>query len=274
MIVVEEDERFTNLDEFNARDRDGDGAVDGRSTDPLSPDTDGDGLIDGIEVIGWTIRIVDHGVRDVIVRSDPGAYDTDRDGLSDAVEYFETFTNATDKDTDSDGLEDFTEAVDGFVWNGSVYYTNASAFDSDNDGLEDGEEVVDGEDQYITHANNADSDADGLNDGGEVLFIPRPWQSATNPLNNDTDGDSQPDGWEMQVFSVQQNTNSHSLWVVTDWWLPPGCDSMMECGLGPGGWIWKNYLDGFSSSGDRNNDGIIDPEYFLWELNISGFFIP
>ena len=57
VIVVEEDERFTNLDEFNARDRDGDGAVDGRSTDPLSPDTDGDGLIDGIEVIGWTIRI-------------------------------------------------------------------------------------------------------------------------------------------------------------------------------------------------------------------------
>ena len=33
IIVVEEDERFTNLDEFNARDRDGDGAVDGRSTD-------------------------------------------------------------------------------------------------------------------------------------------------------------------------------------------------------------------------------------------------
>ena len=274
IIVVEEDERFTNLDEFNARDRDGDGAVDGRSTDPLSPDTDGDGLLDGIEVNGWTIRIVDHGVRDVIVRSDPGAYDTDRDGLSDAVEYYETFTNATDRDTDSDGLEDFTEAIDGFVWNGSVYFTNASAFDTDNDGLEDGEEVVDGEDQYITHANNADSDADGLNDGGEVLFVPRPWQSPTNPLNNDTDGDSQPDGWEMQVFSVQQNTNSHSLWVVTDWWLPPGCDSMMECGLGPGGWIWKNYLDGFSSSGDRDGDGKIDPEYFLWELNISGFFIP
>ena len=49
---------------------------------------------------------------------------------------------------------------------------------------------------------------------------------------------------------------------------------MMECGLGPGGWIWKNYLDGFSSSGDRDGDGNIDPEYFLWELNISGFFIP
>ena len=49
VIVGWEDRRFTNLDEFNARDRDGDGAVDGRSTDPLSPDTDGDGLIDGIK---------------------------------------------------------------------------------------------------------------------------------------------------------------------------------------------------------------------------------
>jgi hypothetical protein len=96
VIVVEEGERFTNLDEYNARDRDGDGLVDGRSTDPLNPDTDNDGLIDGIEVIGWTIRIVDHGVRDVIVRSDPGAYDTDRDGLSDSMEYYTTFTNPSE----------------------------------------------------------------------------------------------------------------------------------------------------------------------------------
>ena len=96
--IVEEHERFTNLDEYNARDRDGDGIVDGRSTNPLVADTDNDGLIDGIEVIGWTIRVVDMGVRDVIVRSDPGVYDTDRDGLSDATEYYETFTNATDRD--------------------------------------------------------------------------------------------------------------------------------------------------------------------------------
>ena len=68
-------------------------------------------------------------------------YDTDRDGLSDSTEYYETFTNASDRDTDSDGLEDFTEAVDGFMWNGSVYFTNASMFDTDNDGLNDGEEV-------------------------------------------------------------------------------------------------------------------------------------
>ena len=227
-IVVEDHERFTNLDEYRAKfspDTDfnqpeEDWAILGRSTDPLVQDTDGDGLIDGIEVIGWTIRVVDMGVRDVTVYSDPGVYDTDRDGLSDSTEYYETFTNASDRDTDSDGLEDFTEAVDGFMWNGSFYFTNASMFDTDNDGLNDGEEVINGQDQYITHANNADTDDDGLSDGGEVLYIPRPWQSATNPLDNDTDDDGQPDGWEMQVFSVQQNTNSHSLWVTTQNWLP------------------------------------------------------
>jgi hypothetical protein len=278
VIVVEQHERFTNLDEYNARDRDGDGIIDGRSTDPLVADTDSDGLIDGIEVIGWKIRIVDFGVREVIVRSDPGVFDTDRDGLSDAQEYYETFTNATDKDTDNDGLEDYREAVDGHPWvdNGTTvyYFTNASAFDTDNDGLEDGEEVVDGADMYVTHGNNADTDGDGLNDGGEVLYVPRPWQGATNPLINDTDGDGQPDGWEMQVMSVQQNTNSHSLWIITTNWLPLGCDSMVECGLGPGGWIWTNYVSGFSTSGDRNDDGVLDPQYFLHEMNLSGFTIP
>ena len=132
-------------------------------------DTDGDGLIDGIEVIGWTIRIVDQGVKDVHVRSDPGAFDTDRDGLSDAAEYYDYFTNATDRDTDSDGLEDFTEVIDGFTWNGSVYFTNASSHDTDLDGLADGEEVIDGLDQYITHANTPDSDDAGVFDGSAVV---------------------------------------------------------------------------------------------------------
>ena len=281
-IVVEDHERFTNLDEYRAKfspDTDftqpeEEWVILGRSTDPLVQDTDSDGLIDGIEVIGWTIRIVDVGVRDVVVYSDPGVYDTDRDGLSDSTEYYETYTNASDRDTDSDGLEDFTEAVDGFVWNGSVYFTNASMFDTDNDGLNDGEEVVNGQDQYITHANNADTDDDGLSDGGEVLFIPRPWQSATNPLDNDTDDDGQPDGWEMQVFSVQQNTNSHSLWITTQNWLPIGCTSMVDCGLGPGGWVWDSYLKGFQTSGDRNGDGILDPKYFIYEMNLTGFTIP
>ena len=91
---------------------------------------------------------------------------------------------------------------------------------------------------------------------------------------NDTDLDGQPDGWEMQVFSVQENTRSHSLWISTSNWLPPGCDSMVECGKGPGGWIWINYVSGFDTSGDRNDDGILDPHFFLHEMNLSGFTVP
>ena len=73
-IVVEDHERFTNLDEYRAKfspDTDftqpeEEWVILGRSTDPLVQDTDSDGLIDGIEVIGWTIRIVDVGVRDAV----------------------------------------------------------------------------------------------------------------------------------------------------------------------------------------------------------------
>ena len=118
MNIVEQDERFTNLDEYEARDRDGDGVIDGRSSDPLNPDTDGDGLLDGIEVMGWTIRVVNRGVNEVHVTSDPGVFDTDGDGLNDSREYYITYTNASNRDTDSDNLEDYTEAVDGFVWDG------------------------------------------------------------------------------------------------------------------------------------------------------------
>ena len=53
-MVVEDSERFTNLDEYNARDRDSDGFADGRSTDPLVADTDGDGFSDGGEIAAGT----------------------------------------------------------------------------------------------------------------------------------------------------------------------------------------------------------------------------
>ena len=49
---------------------------------------------------------------------------------------------------------------------------------------------------------------------------------------------------------------------------------MFECGLGPGGWVWTNYVQGFSTSGDRDGDGVMDPKYFLHEMNLSGFVIP
>ena len=274
MNIVEQHERFTNLDEYEARDRDGDGIVDGRSSDPLNPDTDGDGLIDGIEVMGWTIRVVNRGVNEVHVTSDPGVFDTDGDGLNDSREYYITYTNASNKDTDGDDLEDYTEAVDGFVWDGVPYTTNASMYDTDNDGLEDGEEIALGMDQYITHANNSDTDNDTLNDGDEVLYIPRPWQSATNPLVNDTDGDGMLDGWEMQVESTTENTRSHSLWIAMSTWRPLGCEDA-TCEKAPGGWIYLNGIQEWSgSAGDADNDGKADPRYFIHEMNLTGFSMP
>ena len=41
------------------------------------------------------------------------------------VSIAETYTNASNRDTDGDNLEDYTEAVDGFMWNGEPYTTNA-----------------------------------------------------------------------------------------------------------------------------------------------------
>ena len=96
----------------------------------------------------------------------------------------------------------------------------------------------------------------------------------TNPKNNDTDGDGQPDGWEMQVTSTMDNKKTHSLWISTRNWLPPGCDVMAECGKGPGGWLWDNFRTGFQSGGDRNGDGEPDPKYFISEMNLSGFDVP
>ena len=109
MEIVEPEEQFTNLMEYNARDRDGDGIIDGRSTDPLNPDTDGDGLIDGIEVMGWEILVVNNGVIRTWVTSDPGLFDTDEDGLSDYSEFASVCTggsNASNPDTDGDGIPD------------------------------------------------------------------------------------------------------------------------------------------------------------------------
>ena len=275
MTVVEPEEMFTNLMEYNARDPDGDGIIDGRSSDPLDPDTDDDGLLDGIEVMGWTIRVVVRGVLEVHVTSDPGMFDTDGDGLNDSREYYHTYTNASNVDTDGDGLEDYTESVDGFLWDGEPYHTNASMFDTDNDGLEDGEEVILGLDQYITHANNADTDNDTLKDGFEVLHIPRPWQNPTNPLVNDTDGDGMLDGWEMQVESTEDNTRSHSLWIATSTWQTPNCPDGQTCNKEAGGWIYLNGIEGWrGGTEDLDGDGTLDPRYFIHEMNLTGFTLP
>jgi len=267
MVIVEPEEQFTNLMEYQARDKNGDGVVDGRSTDPLNPDTDGDGLLDGIEVMGWEILVVNRGVQRTMVTSDPGLWDTDSDGLSDFMEFGEVCaqgSNASNADTDGDGLGDQAEALNGFVWEGERYFTSPCMFDTDNDELEDGEEVILGKDGFQTHANNSDTDDDGLKDGAEVMFVPRPFQSPVNPLMNDTDADGMLDGWEMQVLSVEDDSRTHSLWVAWDQWLPHGCEAMNECGLPAGGYIWKNWNAGF----------IQERKYSLEEMNLTGFANP
>jgi hypothetical protein len=189
---------LTNLEEYNARDRNGDGIIDSGTTDPLTFDTDGDGLGDGIEVNGWNIAVsTGDGILQIHVTSDPGSWDTDADGLSDYNE-FSNFTNASNPDTDGDGLSDYHELISGIYWDGigeqGTYHTNASMFDSDDDGLGDGEEVMLGNDGYITNAVDSDTDDDGLEDGNETLYLPTPESEATDPNDPDSDDDGVDDG--------------------------------------------------------------------------------
>ena len=269
MEIVEPEEQFTNLMEYNARDRNGDGIIDGRSTDPLNSDTDGDGLLDGIEVMGWEILVINNGVIKTWVTSDPGLFDTDADGLSDYDEFANVCaggSNASNPDTDGDGELDQIEALSGYSWEGVAYFTSLCMFDTDNDGLEDGEEVIAGKDNFLTHANNSDTDNDSLVDGNEVLFVPRPFQNPTNPLQNDTDSDGMLDGWEMQVKSTEDNTNSHSLWVATSTWQRPGCvpSQNNDCSMDAGGYVWINTLGGF----------INEKKFSVSEMNLTGFTVP
>ena len=282
-VVVEDNERFTNEDEYEAKfknnepfDENGDPSlIIGRSTDPMNSDTDNDGLIDGIEVFGWEILVVNRGVEITLVVSDPGLPDTDSDGLSDFVEYSslcDSGSNASNPDTDGDGLDDQFEATGGggtLQWpmgGGEAYTTSPCAFDTDNDGLEDGEEVIIGKDGFFTHANNSDTDGDGLKDGNEVLYIPRPYQEPTHPLVNDTDQDGMLDGWEMQVQSEEDNTNSHSLWVATSSWNIPNCvpSQTNNCAKSPGGYLWINTLGGF----------VQEKQFEIYEMNLTGFSVP
>ena len=290
MIIVEEHERFTNIDEYNAKFGEN-GEVEFRSTKPNDWDTDGDLLPDGVEVLGWNIEIVTadekDGTKTILTTSDPGIPDTDGDGLSDFGEFnfrgegCNKGSNASDADTDSDGLDDYFEAVNGHpdIYGNGNYKTSPCMFDTDNDQLKDGEEVTLGDDGYVTNASDRDTDNDGLMDGAETLNIPRPFHEndlGTDPLNNDTDGDQMLDGWEMQVYSVQENTNSHSLWISKEIWNDPLCiieinDPPNKCSREPGAYLWANYE---AKEGDVKTGFPSSPTYELWEINITNFDIP
>ena len=74
------------------------------------------------------------------------------------------------------------------------------------------------------------------------------------------------DGWEMQVKSTEENTNSHSLWVATSSWERPGCvpSQNNECTMEAGGYVWQNNLGGF----------VIEPMFQVSEMNLTGFAMP
>ena len=291
MVIVETHERFTNIDEYNAKFMDGDGEVDTRSTKPNDWDTDGDLLADGIEVLGWYIEVViaseKDGTKERLVTSDPGLQDTDKDGLDDFGEFnyisngCKSGTNASNSDTDGDGLDDYFEAINGHpdIFGGGTYFTSPCMFDTDNDQLRDGEEVSLGDDGFVTNASDRDTDNDGLKDGAETLYTPRPFHGEleyTDPLNNDTDGDGMLDGWEMQVYSAEENTNSHSLWISKDIWEDPQCtvginEPPNKCSRDPGAYLWANFD---AKSGDEKTGFPSSPTYELWEINITNFNVP
>ena len=116
----------------------------------------------------------------------------------------------------------------------------------------------------MTHANNSDTDGDGLKDGNEVLYI-RGHSKRRHPLVNDTDFDGMLDGWEMQVQSEEDNTNSHSLWVATSSWNIPNCvpTQTNNCAKSPG-YMWINTLGGF----------VQQKQFEIHEMNLTGFSVP
>ena len=124
---------FTNLMSIT-RDSNGDGIIDGRSTDPLNPDTDGDGLKDGIEVVVGTPLVV-NGVQNEVTSDQDFGIPMKMDcRLQGVCEVCGVGSNASNADTDGDGLGDQAEALNGFSWYGGIFHTYV--FDTDNDGLE------------------------------------------------------------------------------------------------------------------------------------------
>ena len=107
----EDDDNFTNLEEFTNR------------TEPDVADTDSDGLDDGDEV-------KTHGTL-------PRVADTDGDGLLDGEEISPRMTDPLDTDSDDDGLVDGAEIAAG---------SNPLEMDSDGDGDGDNDEVLYGSD--------------------------------------------------------------------------------------------------------------------------------
>jgi len=201
--VIEPDENFTNLMEFQ------------NNTNPRNPDTDGDRMTDGWEAY-YDLNPLDP--KDADEDPDNDGFDVNRDGEISFVEKYTNLkeflhkTNPRNPDTDRDGMWDGWEAY---------YYDRAKASDDpkiflnantlsplnpegkdsdpDNDDLTNIDEYnnpfdVDG----FLHTNpiRNDTDGDGLLDGWEI-FREYHGSPRLDPTANDTDGDGMGDGWEL-----------------------------------------------------------------------------
>jgi hypothetical protein len=127
--------------------------IDGKSCNPILPDSDGDGLADLAELFFGT---------------DPNKPDSDGDRLLDGEEFHKYKTDPLHVNTDRDGLSDWAEVTH--------FGTDPLNADSDDDGLTDGEERK----TYKTDPLQQDTDGGGINDGEEV-------QRGTDPLNRTDD---------------------------------------------------------------------------------------
>ena len=160
-------------------DRDGDGRVGARETDPRvpDPDADGDGIADDRETAQGT---------------NPASADTDGDGLCDGAATVAP-TCVAGEDADGDGALDVGE-------------TSPTEPDTDCDAVSDFDEIAAG-----TSPRRLDSDGDGLTDGVELSRTaivagsactgvaldadPAP-AASSDPTLRDTDADGMPDGVE------------------------------------------------------------------------------
>ena len=172
--ILEEEEYFTNLMEFEIRNQLG------NSTDPTSGDTDGDGMPDGWEVYYNLNPIGDY---DAESDEDNDGYDANRNS---EISPNERHTN----------LEEYLAG------------TSPWQFDSDGDKMSDGWELYYGLNPTLSSDAWFDSDSDGWDSDydGELVYDERyfnymEYLNDTNPLVSDTDGDSMLDGWEV-IFDL------------------------------------------------------------------------
>ncbi len=293
---IDEDEIFTNLEEFKS------------STDPRDPDTDNDHMWDGWEVHYDLDPEVEKDAEEDL---DNDGYDANRNGRLSGAEFYtnreefehDTNPNNTDSDNDQmwDGWEvhydldpldpsDSTEDPDddgGEFWVGMVVrsstFTNRDEFrfdtdpfnnDTDGDTMQDGWEAASfGTKEAVLSGTNKykDPDNDGLVNVDEYLnYFDVDGILHSNPNASDTDGDGLLDGNEIHGTNIQNHTFTAT--YVTD---PTASDTDYDSM--PDGWE-LNYTLGWMGDDDHrhfldptsNEDRYEDPDNDGFDFNFNG----